>query len=95
MDQLGTELMQMKTTLSGDPVRARLNESNSPSISGRASYAANTWQTTQSASQTQRPNFEQATSDFAIWSDEFEKLLKDDLKGLEADLLEAGAPGWR
>jgi photosystem II stability/assembly factor-like uncharacterized protein len=95
LDQLGVELTQLKTRLSGDPVRSRLNEPTSPSIGARAYYAANTWQTTQAATATQKADFERAKSDFSVLAAELEALLSDELARLKAELAEAGGPGWR
>lgn len=95
LDSMGVKLKQLKTRLSGDPSRGRLNESSSPSISGRAYNAANTWQTTQAATATQTADFERAKTDFASLAAELETLLADDLVRLKAKLTDAGAPGWR
>ncbi len=95
LDRLGVELTRLKTRLSGDPVRAQLNESSSPSISSRAYNAANSWHTTQAATSTQRSDFEHAKTDFAKLSAELDALLSSDLARLEAELMDAGAPGWR
>jgi photosystem II stability/assembly factor-like uncharacterized protein len=95
LDQFGVKLSRLSTRLSGDPVRGGLNESSSPSIGGRAYNAANTWQTTQTETQTQRSNFEQAKTDFAALAVELDTLLANDLAQLKTDLANAGAPGWR
>jgi photosystem II stability/assembly factor-like uncharacterized protein len=95
LDSLGVKITRLKSRLSGDPVRSRLNESSSPSISGRANSAANTWHTTQVATSTQKSDFELAKADFAILSTELDTVLNIDLVQLRAELADAGAPGWR
>jgi hypothetical protein len=94
LDAFGAEITGLKTRLNGDPVRGRLDEASSPSIRGRAYNAANTWQTTQSATATQRSDFKIAKQDFASFSDDLKKLLTG-LERLEAELSAAGAPSWR
>ncbi|MBT8074387.1 MAG: glycosyl hydrolase, partial [Gammaproteobacteria bacterium] len=94
LDAFGAALTGLKTRLNGDPVRGRLDEASSPSIRGRAYNAANTWQSTQSATATQQSDFKIAKQDFAGFSDDLKKLLSD-LEQLEAELSAAGAPSWR
>ena len=95
LDDFGAELSRLGTRLSGDQVRGRLNETVSPSISGRAHNAANTWHTTHAATATQRADLAIAKADFAAFSADLEALLNNDLARLEADLSVAGAPSWR
>ncbi|MCP4044364.1 MAG: glycosyl hydrolase, partial [Gammaproteobacteria bacterium] len=94
LDAIGVEFSKLSTRLNGDTVRGRLNETSSPSISGRAYNAANTWHTTHAATVTQRADFEIARSDFAAFSKDLASLL-DDLAELENELEIAGAPSWR
>jgi photosystem II stability/assembly factor-like uncharacterized protein len=94
LDSMGAELSKLNSRLDGDKVRARLNETSSPSISGRAYNAANTWHTTQTATATQRSDFEIANEDFATFLDDLNTVLAD-LTRLESDLSAAGAPSWR
>jgi len=95
LDAFGSELGKLEIRLSGDPVRARLNETSSPSIGRRAYNAANTWHTTHAATATQKSDFEIAKTDFATFSTELETLLANDLVRLEAELSAADAPSWR
>ena len=95
LDAFGSELSKLEIRLSGDPVRARLNENSSPSIGRRAYNAANTWHTTHAATATQKSDFELAKTDFAAFSTELETLLANDLVRLEAELSAADAPSWR
>jgi photosystem II stability/assembly factor-like uncharacterized protein len=94
LDNMGTELSKLSTRLSGDSVRSGLNESSSPSIGGRAFNAANTWHTTQTATATQRSDFEIANKDYAVFLNDLKAVL-DGLTQLEAELSAAGAPSWR
>lgn len=95
LDAFDSQLSQLETRLSGDPVRDRLNETSVPSIRGRAYNAANTWHTTHAATATQRSDFDIASRDFAAFLADFEPLLATDLARLEKDLTAAGAPSWR
>ena len=95
LDAFGVELSKLDTRLSGDNVRGRLNESSAPSIGARAYNAANTWDTTQAATATQKADFEIAQREFAVLAAELEALLANQLVQLEADLTAAGAPSWR
>jgi hypothetical protein len=94
LDSMGAELSKLSSRLNGDGVRGRLNETSSPSISGRSYNAANTWQTTQPATATQRADFEIANKDFAIFLGDLKTVLAS-LTRLEAELSAAGAPSWR
>jgi len=95
LDAFGVELSKLETRLSGDKVRGRLNETSAPSIGERAYNAANTWDTTQMPTITQKADFEIAETDFAVFNDELKTLLSTQLVQLEADLMAAGAPSWR
>ena len=94
LDAFAVKLAALTTRLNGDQVRGRLDEASAPSIRGRAYNAANTWQTTQSATATQRSDLKIAQQDFAAFSSDLDDLLAD-LKQLEAELSAAGAPSWR
>ena len=94
LDEMGAALSKLSTQLSGDRIRAGLNETSSPSIGGRAYIAANTWHTTQSATATQRSEFEIANTDFALFLDDLNTALND-LAQLETELSVSGAPSWR
>jgi hypothetical protein len=95
LDTFGVELSQLETRLSGNKVRAGLDESTLPSIGGRAYNAANTWSTTQAPTATQKADFEIAKTGFVTFSAELEALLSTQLVQLETDLAAAGAPSWR
>jgi len=95
LDDFGVELSQLEARLTGDKIRAGLDESALPSIVGRAYNAANTWSTTQAPTATQKADFEIAKTEFAAFSDDLEALLSGQLVQLEADLKAAGAPSWR
>jgi hypothetical protein len=95
LDAFGVELSKLETRLSGDRVRAKLNETTSPSIGGRAYNAANNWETTHAPTATQKADFEIAKKEFAAFAADLEALLSNQLQQLEADLKAAGAPSWR
>jgi photosystem II stability/assembly factor-like uncharacterized protein len=95
LDAFGLALDKLEIRLSGDKVRARMNESLSPSISARAYNAANTWHTTRLPTATQKTDLEIARTDFADFRKSLDTLLDNELKRLETDLRAAGAPSWR
>jgi hypothetical protein len=95
LDAFGLALGKLEIRLSGDKVRARMNESLSPSISARAYNAANTWHTTRLPTATQKTDLEIARTDFADFRKSLDALLDNELKRLETDLRAAGAPSWR
>jgi hypothetical protein len=76
-------------------VRRGLKESISPSIGGRAYNSANNWNTTRSATATQKSDYEIASREFAIFQKDLQALLSGELIELEAALSAAGAPSWR
>ncbi len=94
LNRFEAELKRLKYQLAGDPVREQLSESTSPSIRGRARYAANTWHTTQAATTMQTSDFKHAQTEFAALSTELDALLSEELVQLKQDLVNAGAPGW-
>lgn len=77
--------------LSGDPVRRRLNEVDTPSIADRVSEASGTWTTRQLPTMTQRRALETATVDLGEVSKAF-STLEGELRALQAALVAAGAP---
>lgn len=95
LDEFGAALDELETRLSGDSVRAGLDEATRPSIASRAYNAANNRTNTFPATATQEADFEIAREAFAAFSRDLGTLLDDRLKQLEADLLAAGAPSWR
>jgi len=85
---------KLNMTLYGDSVRSALNESNAPSIAGRANNAANSISTTHAPTATQRSDLALANSGFAGFLTELYAALAE-LRELEVELSEAGAPSWR
>ncbi|MFK7925647.1 MAG: glycosyl hydrolase [Bacteroidia bacterium] len=91
MQLLKENLNVLRLRLWGDAQRQKLNESSSPSISGRAYNASNNWSTRQAPTQTNQESLEMASRDL----EEFKKTLQqylEDLSAYEASLEEAGAP---
>jgi hypothetical protein len=92
LEALRVKLRALKDRLSGDPVRQKMSESTSPSISGRiGNVIYGHWDTRQPPTVTQQRNIELAQSDF----DAFQKELSayfDELTQYETALDEAGAP---
>jgi len=95
LDAFAQQLSRLKTRLSGDRIRSRLYEPSSPAIASRAGNAASSMYTTQSATATQRSDFEIASKDFAAFKADLKSLLSNDLVRLEVELTTAGAPSWR
>jgi photosystem II stability/assembly factor-like uncharacterized protein len=85
---------KLKMTLNGDSVRSGLNETSVPSIAGRANYASNSIYTTHAPTATQRSDLALAKSGFSGFLTELNAALAE-LRELEAELSEAGAPSWR
>ncbi|MEM6346031.1 MAG: glycosyl hydrolase [Bacteroidota bacterium] len=88
---LRENLSVLRFRLFGDPQRQRLNESNSPSISGRAYNASNNWSTRQAPTATNQESLEIASRDFADLAKALQQYLED-LAAFEQELEEAGAP---
>ncbi len=93
IDDLGARLHDLRQRMTGDRVRQRLNESTSPSISGRVGrVAGNHWDTWQAPTATQVEGVEIARAAFAEWSAEFTTLMEDGFGRVEELLEQAGAP---
>jgi hypothetical protein len=92
---LQERLAGLQMRLWGDPIRQGLDESTSPSISGRVQEVAyGHWATRQAPTQTYRDNLELATQDFAPFSEDLRRFLQE-LETFEASLEAAGAPFTR
>ncbi len=70
---LKKELADLSMRLWGDPARQSLDESTSPSISGRMWYASGQWGTRQNPTATQKESFEIASSEYASFKGERER----------------------
>ncbi len=93
MDRVEALLDALGARLTGDPARARLNEASEPSIRGRVALVIRGhWDTRQTPTQTQRSNIEIARSDFQQLEQELTDLIEQELAGVGADLVAAGAP---
>jgi photosystem II stability/assembly factor-like uncharacterized protein len=92
LDALQARINAFRLRLQGDRVRQSLDQSTSPSISGRAGVAAGSWGTRQEPTATQRENLELAEEDFGILQGELSRFLTEDVMRVEEALAEAGAP---
>ena len=93
LDAIGAGLDNLRARLSGDRVRAGLNETSVPSISNRVGRVVNGhWNTRQMPTATHRRNLEIARNDFDDLRRDLSTLIERDLSLLEADLEAAGAP---
>jgi len=92
IDSLSARVAELGRRLYGDPARQQLNESDAPSIGGRVGSAANTWETRQMPTGTQRRALEIATTDMAALTRDLQALIEGDLARLSAALEAAGAP---
>jgi len=93
--QLKEKLAELRLRLSGDPIRRQLNESTTPSISGRVGQIAyGHWDTRQAPTQTFQNNLDLATSAFAQFETDLKGYLEE-VGQYEADLAAAGAPYTR
>jgi len=89
---LKTQLAELRLRLWGDPVRQQLNESISPSISGRVRQIAyGHWDTRQAPTQTFQNNLDLATSAFTQFEQDLKEYL-DKVVQYESGLEEVGAP---
>ncbi|MFK7982244.1 MAG: WD40/YVTN/BNR-like repeat-containing protein [Saprospiraceae bacterium] len=92
LNQLKQTLKALQTRLWGDPIRQGLDESTSPSISGRVGQVAyGHWETRQMPTQTYQDNLEIAARDFTQFKKDFQTYLAD-FEKYEATLDAAGAP---
>ena len=90
--QLKEKLSNLRMRLSGDPVRRRLNESTTPSISGRVGQIAyGHWDTRQTPTATFQNNLAIATKAFGQFRGTMNSFLQE-LENYEAVLEAAGAP---
>jgi len=90
--QLKEGVNELRMRLSGDPIRRRLNESTTPSISGRVGQVIyGHWNTRQAPTQTFKDNLVIATRDFAQFKADWKSYLQD-LEKYEASIEMAGAP---
>jgi len=93
--QIKTTSDQLRTTLSGDPVRRGLDESTSPSISGRVGQVIyGHWDTRQMPTKTFEDNIKIAVKEYAAFVPELTALLVD-LERYEGVLKVIGAPFTR
>jgi hypothetical protein len=92
LDALQARINAFRLRLQGDRVRQSLDQSTSPSISGRAGVAAGSWGTRQEPTATQRENLELAERDFGALQGELSRFLTEDVMRVEEALAEAGAP---
>ena len=87
--QLKEKLAELRLRLSGDPIRRQLNESTTPSISGRVGQIAyGHWDTRQAPTQTFQNNLDLATSAFAQFETDLKGYLEE-VGQYEADLAAA------
>jgi photosystem II stability/assembly factor-like uncharacterized protein len=93
MDDLGARLAELQVRLWGDRARGRLNESSTPSISGRVGYAIwGHWETRQTPTATQRRSLKIGEDDFEFFRLDLDVIVNMELPMLEEALETAGAP---
>jgi hypothetical protein len=93
MDELERSLDELSLRIQRDPIRGSLNESSTPTISGRVgNVISGHWRTRQSPTQTQRENVEIAQRDFAALERDLADVVDPWLMELEEALVDAGAP---
>ncbi len=94
-NDLNESLSALRKRLWGDPIRQRLSEATSPSISGRVGQVAyGHWDTRQAPTQTFKDNLELARSEFATFENDLSSYLQE-LKNYEGVLEKIGAPYTR
>ncbi|MEM9328309.1 MAG: glycosyl hydrolase, partial [Bacteroidota bacterium] len=95
LDTLSTQLAALRRTLNGDRARAQLNESSTPSISGRVGMVIyGHWSTRQNPTATQRQNIEIADEAMKQFKADLAQYLSE-LAAYEQKLDDAGAPWTR
>ncbi|MBK8647471.1 MAG: glycosyl hydrolase [Gemmatimonadetes bacterium] len=92
LDSIMASLAGFERRLSGDPARARLNQSNERSISERVWTATSTFGTRLPATATQREQAELAEGELAAVAREWRAFVDGDVARLRAALEAAGAP---
>ncbi len=93
IDALDKQLNKLLVRLRGDDTRNKRMEPTPPSISARINDVAwNQWYTTTGPTQTQQDAYRYAGTEFAEVLSELRRLVETDLKRLEAELEQAGAP---
>jgi photosystem II stability/assembly factor-like uncharacterized protein len=92
LDAADKAVAELRRRLEGDPVRERLNESDAPSIGGRAASAMAVFDTRQAPTATQRRDVEIATTELAAVSRDLDALVGGEIAKLAAALDAAGAP---
>jgi len=91
-NKLKQTLGTLRTRLTGDPIRQRLNESTLPSIRGRVGQVAyGHWSTRQMPTQTYQDNLDIATREFTQFKKDLQAYLRD-IEKYESVLEAAGAP---
>lgn len=92
LNTLNGNLVDLRTQLTGDPIRGKMNESTTPSIMSRVGHVVNGhWDTTQLPTETQKRNVEIAEAGFKTFQTSFDAFFKD-LVNYEKALESAGAP---
>lgn len=93
MESVTRTLGALSHRLSGDPARQALNESDTPSISGRVGEVmGGHWETRQTPTATQRRDIEIARDALGVLTRDLKALIETDLARLKTDLEAAGAP---
>jgi photosystem II stability/assembly factor-like uncharacterized protein len=86
-------LREILLTLDGDSVMTARNEPTSPSLTDRIGYIVQAqWGSTSAPTQTSREAYALAAEDFGSQLEKLRKLLDGDLKKLETQMENAGAP---
>ncbi len=92
MDDLARTLDGIQTRLTGDRIRASLNEPAVPSVNDRLSRIREQWATRLEPTATMREDLRIASGDFDAVSRDLTALVDGELARLEEDLAAAGAP---
>ncbi len=93
LDEIRTDLAELRVRLQSDRVRGMWNEPSTPSVLGRLyQIAGGHWETRQMPTATQRESFGIAREQFATVNTALRQTLDVDLRALEDALEAAGAP---
>jgi photosystem II stability/assembly factor-like uncharacterized protein len=92
LDSITASMAGFERRLSGDPARARLDQSNELSLSDRVGTATNTFSTRLPATATQREQVELAEGELAALARDWRSFVDGDVARLRVALEAAGAP---
>ncbi len=93
LELIQNEAEEIKTVLTGDPVKSMRNTDQKPTVMGRINNAVyGLWRSTSSPTMTQRENYRLALKEFEPLRQKLKRLIEIDIENIKRKLTEAGAP---